>query len=34
MFVAGKSVAPLAAGNTIVVKPPEQAPPSSLRLAG
>ena len=26
MFVAGKSAAPLAAGNTIVVKPPEQAP--------
>src|SRR2546421_1975139 len=34
MFVAGKSAAPLAAGNTIVVKPPEQAPLSSLRLAG
>ena len=33
MFVAGKSAAPLAAGNTIVVKPPEQAPLSSLRLA-
>src|SRR4029453_8417876 len=32
MFVAGKSAAPLAAGNTIVVKPPEQAPLSSLRL--
>src|SRR5262249_61581679 len=31
--VAGKSAAPLAAGNTIVVKPPEQAPLSSLRLA-
>ena len=30
---AGKSAAPLAAGNTIVVKPPEQAPLSSLRLA-
>src|SRR5262249_9576532 len=30
MFVAGKSAAPLAAGNTIVVKPPEQAPLSSL----
>src|SRR5438874_11606780 len=26
MFVAGKSAAPLAAGNTVVVKPPEQAP--------
>ncbi len=33
MFVAGKSAAPLAAGNTIVMKPPEQAPLSSLRLA-
>src|SRR6266511_4368517 len=33
MFAAGKSAAPLAAGNTIVVKPPEQAPLSSLRLA-
>src|SRR4029453_11776919 len=33
MFVAGKSAAPLPAGNTIVVKPPEQAPLSSLRLA-
>jgi betaine-aldehyde dehydrogenase len=33
MFCAGKSAAPLAAGNTIVVKPPEQAPLSSLRLA-
>src|SRR5246127_3712277 len=33
MFVAGKSAAPLAPGNTIVVKPPEQAPLSSLRLA-
>ena len=33
MFVAGKSAAPLAAGNPIVVKPPEQAPLSSLRLA-
>src|SRR6266851_2192318 len=33
MFVAGKSAAPLAAGNTVVVKPPEQAPLSSLRLA-
>ena len=26
MFCAGKSAAPLAAGNTVVVKPPEQAP--------
>jgi betaine-aldehyde dehydrogenase len=33
MFCAGKSAAPLAAGNTIVIKPPEQAPLSSLRLA-
>jgi betaine-aldehyde dehydrogenase len=33
MFCAGKSGAPLAAGNTIVIKPPEQAPLSSLRLA-
>ena len=33
MFCAGKSAAPLAAGNTMVVKPPEQAPLSSLRLA-
>src|SRR5438093_767978 len=32
MFVAGQSAAPLAAGNTVVVKPPEQAPLSSLRL--
>jgi betaine-aldehyde dehydrogenase len=33
MFVAGKAGAPLAAGNTVVMKPPEQAPLSSLRLA-
>jgi betaine-aldehyde dehydrogenase len=33
MFCAGKAAAPLAAGNTVVVKPPEQAPLSSLRLA-
>ena len=33
MFCAGKSAAPLAAGNTIVIKPPEQAALSSLRLA-
>ena len=33
MFCAGKSAAPLAAGNTLIVKPPEQAPLSSLRLA-
>jgi len=33
MFCAGKAAAPLAAGNTIVMKPPEQAPLSALRLA-
>jgi betaine-aldehyde dehydrogenase len=33
MFCAGKIAAPLAAGNTVVVKPPEQAPLSSLRFA-
>ena len=33
MFAAGKSAAPLAAGNAIVVKPPDQAPLSALRLA-
>src|SRR5215213_10846152 len=33
MFCAGKSEAKLAAGNTVVMKPPEQAPLSSLRLA-
>src|ERR1700730_13158978 len=33
IFAAGKSAAPLAAGNTVVIKPPEQAPLSSLRLA-
>lgn len=33
MFCAGKAAAPLAAGNTVVLKPPEQAPLSSLRLA-
>ncbi|MDX3895560.1 aldehyde dehydrogenase family protein [Pusillimonas sp.] len=32
MFAAGKIAAPLAAGNTIVMKPPEQAPLSTLRL--
>jgi betaine-aldehyde dehydrogenase len=32
MFAAGKIAAPLAAGNTVIVKPPEQAPLSSLRL--
>ena len=33
MFAAGKSGAPLAAGNSIVIKPPDQAPLSTLRLA-
>jgi betaine-aldehyde dehydrogenase len=33
MFCAGKSAAPLAAGNSVIVKPPEQAPLSSLRFA-
>jgi betaine-aldehyde dehydrogenase len=33
MFCAGKSAAPLAAGNTVIVKPPDQSPLSSLRLA-
>jgi betaine-aldehyde dehydrogenase len=33
MFCAGKSAAPLAAGNSVIVKPLEQAPLSSLRLA-
>jgi len=33
MFAAVKSAGPLAAGNTVVLKPPEQAPLSSLRLA-
>jgi betaine-aldehyde dehydrogenase len=33
MFAAGKVAAPIAAGNTVVVKPPEQAPLSALRLA-
>jgi betaine-aldehyde dehydrogenase len=33
MFCAGKMAAPLAAGNTLVVKPPDQAPLSALRLA-
>lgn len=32
MFAAGKIAAPLAAGNTVVLKPPEQAPLSTLRL--
>ena len=33
MFCAAKSAAPLAAGNTVIVKPPDQAPLSSLRFA-
>lgn len=33
MFAAGKAAAPLAAGNSIIIKPPEQAPLSALRLA-
>jgi betaine-aldehyde dehydrogenase len=33
MFCAAKSAAPLAAGNSVIVKPPEQAPLSSLRFA-
>ena len=32
MFAAGKMAAPLAAGNTVVLKPPEQAPLSTIRL--
>ncbi len=32
MFAGGKIAAPLAAGNTVVIKPPEQAPLSTLRL--
>jgi betaine-aldehyde dehydrogenase len=33
MFTAGKIGAPLAAGNSVIVKPPEQAPLSALRAA-
>jgi betaine-aldehyde dehydrogenase len=32
MFAAGKIAAPLAAGNTVVIKPSEQAPLSTIRL--
>jgi betaine-aldehyde dehydrogenase len=32
MFCAGKAAAPLAAGNCVIVKPPDQAPLSALRL--
>jgi len=33
MFTAQKAAAPLAAGNAVLMKPPEQAPLSALRLA-
>jgi betaine-aldehyde dehydrogenase len=33
LFSAGRLAAPLAAGNSVVVKPPEQAPLSALRMA-
>jgi betaine-aldehyde dehydrogenase len=33
MFAGSKLAAPLAAGNTVVIKPPDQAPLSCLRLA-
>lgn len=33
MFAGGKIAAPLAAGNTVIIKPPDQAPISCLRLA-
>ncbi|MDF2810335.1 MAG: betB [Microvirga sp.] len=33
LFVAGKCGAPLAAGNTLIVKPADQTPLSSLRIA-
>ncbi|MEW5420286.1 aldehyde dehydrogenase family protein [Amorphus sp. 3PC139-8] len=33
MFCGGKMAAPLAAGNAVIIKPPAQAPLSSLRLA-
>ena len=32
MFAAGKMAAPLAAGNAVILKPPPQAPLSTLRL--
>lgn len=33
MFTASRMAAPLAAGNAVIMKPPEQAPMSALRLA-
>ncbi|TCL07455.1 aldehyde dehydrogenase family protein [Sodalis ligni] len=33
LFAAGKTAAPLAAGNAVIIKPPRQAPLSALRLA-
>lgn len=33
MFTAAKAAAPVAAGNSVIMKPPEQAPLSALRLA-
>ncbi|KAH8815303.1 betaine-aldehyde dehydrogenase [Xylogone sp. PMI_703] len=33
MFAGSKLAAPLAAGNTVIIKPPDQAPLSCLRLA-
>ena len=33
MFAGAKIAAPLAAGNTVIIKPPDQAPISCLRLA-
>lgn len=33
LFAAGKLAAPLAAGNAVIIKPPEQSPLSALRLA-
>lgn len=33
MFTAAKAAAPIAAGNAVIMKPPEQAPLSALRLA-
>ena len=33
MFIGSKAAAPLAAGNAVIMKPPQQAPLSGLRLA-